>query len=110
MMQSAICSLGCAKPFAWRLAGFVWPESDWVPGPGLEKMTANRMAESAASNTAGPGDEISGRVQRLLYIFQMLRELRDMAVAENAETLAYLLDMAILEASELAEAARDEAA
>jgi hypothetical protein len=73
-------------------------------------MTANRMAESAASNTAAPGEDVPGRAQRLLYVFQMLRELRDMADAEQAETLAYLLDMAIMEAGELAEAARDEAA
>jgi hypothetical protein len=73
-------------------------------------MTVNRNAEAPVSNTVGPREDGAARAQRLHYVFQMLRELREMAVAEKAETLAWLLDMAIMEAGELAEAAKEEAA
>lgn len=73
-------------------------------------MTNNRMTDSASNSPVAPSDGNPGRAQRLTYVFLMLRELREMAVAEKAETLAWLIDMAILEAGELAEAAKNEAA
>ncbi len=43
-------------------------------------------------------------VQNLIYVRQMLGELRQVAEAEDAQMLCYLIEMAMMEASDLVEA------
>jgi hypothetical protein len=73
-------------------------------------MTTNRIAKSAANEDASikPGGE--ARARHLSYVLEMLRELRAISASAEAETLVYLMDMAILEAAECIAALRDDAA
>jgi hypothetical protein len=50
------------------------------------------------------------QARHLSYVLEMLRELRAISASAEAETLVYLMDMAILEAAECIAALRDDAA
>ena len=47
---------------------------------------------------------VTRSVQNLVFVRQMLGELRGVAEAENAQMLCYLIEMAMMEASDLVEA------
>ncbi len=47
---------------------------------------------------------VARSVQNLVYVRQMLGELRGVAEAENADMLCYLIEMAMMEANDLVEA------
>jgi hypothetical protein len=73
-------------------------------------MTTNRIAKSAANEDASTKPSGEARARHLSYVLEMLRELRAISASAEAETLVYLMDMAILEAAECIAALRDDAA
>ncbi len=73
-------------------------------------MTANRNAKSAASEDPSANANGETRVRHLSYVLEMLRELRAISASAEAETLVYLMDMAILEAADCIAALKDDAA
>ena len=48
-----------------------------------------------------PADQASNQFQRIVYLREMLGELRSVAEREGCDMLCYLLEMAYLEASEI---------
>lgn len=73
-------------------------------------MTANRNAKSAASEDPSASANGETRARQLSYVLEMLRELRAISASAEAETLVYLMDMAILEAADCIASLRDDAA
>ena len=61
------------------------------------------VRDSANDNEAVTLNE---RIEKLEYVEQMLRELRQIASGVDAATLTYLLEMATIEAKDTIEAAR----
>lgn len=59
------------------------------------------MTDSPSQGDAGRAGAAGDRAPRLVYIHAMLGELRAMAEAERCDMLAYLIEMAAIEAGDV---------
>ena len=80
------------------------PHSRAVRCAGRQGNPSVRGESSMIDRSKDGVPSVTRSVQNLVFVRQMLGELRGVAEAENAQMLCYLIEMAMMEASDLVEA------